>query len=133
MSQENVDALRAVYDEWGKGSFGAGGNLWDPRVVFIPVADLPESGEYHGPEGINEFMRGFLDAWTEVTIAAEEFIEADGSVVVTTRMHGVGRGSGIAGEARTETHVWTFRGRAVIRFEAFVDRAAALEAVGLAE
>jgi hypothetical protein len=35
MSQENVDALRAVYDEWGNGNFRAGVDLYDPEVVFV--------------------------------------------------------------------------------------------------
>jgi ketosteroid isomerase-like protein len=133
MSQEKVDALRAVYDEWAKGNFQAGGDLWDQRVLFIPIAELPDSGDYHGPEGVSRFMRGFLESWTEYTIAAEKFTEVGDSVVVATRQHGTGRDSGIAGGRSRQTHVWTFRGGAVIRFEAFANRAEALEAVGLSE
>jgi ketosteroid isomerase-like protein len=132
MSQENVEIVRRVYEEWGKGNFRAGESLWDPRVVFIPTPELPESGDYQGPKGIIEFMTGFLESWTEYTIAGEKFTEVGDSVVVETRQHGVGRGSGIAGGGR-QTHVWTFRGRAVIRFEAFATHAEALEAVGLRE
>ena len=132
MSQENVDALRAVYDEWEKGDFRAGGDLLDPDVLFMPRTDLPDSGRYLGPEGIAEFMRGWLKAWTDFTVAAQEFIEAENSVVVAVRIEGIGP------ESRTPTglhffDVWTFRGRAVVRRQQYRDRADALEAVGLRE
>ena len=58
MSQENVDALRAVYDEWEKGDFRAGGDLLDPDVLFMPRTELTDAGRYLGPEGMAEFMRG---------------------------------------------------------------------------
>ena len=133
MSRDNVDALRAVYEQWGAGNFRAGGELWDRRVVFVPAADLVGSREHHGPEGIIEFMSDFLRQWATYTIAADELIEAGDSVVVTTRQRGVGRASGLAADVPQQFHVWTFRGRKVIRFEAFQERSDALEAVGLSE
>jgi ketosteroid isomerase-like protein len=133
MSQENVERVRAVYAEWGRGNFRAGGDLWDRRVQFIPVADLPEGGEYVGPRGVTHFMRDFLQPWTDFTIAAQELIEAGDSVVVAAHHRGVGRESGLVADLPQQFHVWTFRGPAVTRFEAFRDRAEALAAVGLSE
>jgi ketosteroid isomerase-like protein len=133
MSQENVEIVRAIYEEWGKGNFRAGGDLWDRRVLFIPVAELPEAGDYLGPESVAEFMREFLQPWTNFTITAEELIEAGDSVVVAAHQRGVGRESGLVAELEQQFQVWTFRGRAVIRFEAFRERGDALEAVGLSE
>jgi ketosteroid isomerase-like protein len=72
MSRQNVDLVRAVYEEWAKGNFTVGGELWDSRVVFIPVADLPDAGVYFGVDGITSFMRDFLAPWTNYTIAAED-------------------------------------------------------------
>jgi ketosteroid isomerase-like protein len=132
MSQQNVDAVRAVYEEWAKGNFRAGVNLYDPLVLFIPFADFPAASHYLGTDGVTEFMRAFLAAWTNLTMEAEDVVEAGDSVVVTTRWRGVGRESG----ARTEKRVfdvWTFRGRAVTRVEFFLDRDEALEAVGLSD
>jgi ketosteroid isomerase-like protein len=133
MSQDNMAAVRAVYDEWAKGNFGAGGELWDSRVVFVPIVDLPDAGDYFGLEGITTFMRGFLQPWTNFTITADELIEAGDSVVVVARQRGIGRDSGLLAELEQQFQVWTFRGRTVIRFEAFRERAEALEAVGLRE
>jgi ketosteroid isomerase-like protein len=133
MSRENVEAVRAVYEEWAQGNFRAGGDLWDRRVVFVPIAELPDAGDYFGLEGVTTFMRAFLQPWTNFTITAGELIEAGDSVVVVARQRGVGRESGLVAELEQQFQVWTFRGRMVIRFEAFRERAEALEAVGLRE
>ena len=103
MSQENVDALRAVYDEWAKGNFQVGAGLFDRHVLFLPLERAPDAGRYLGIDGIREFMRGRLTAWTNLTVAAEEFIEADNSVVVATRQLGMGRESGAPVEMRLST------------------------------
>lgn len=133
MSQENVDALRSVYEEWSKGNFKAGADLYDRHVIYIPRAEMPDTEvSYLGTEGIAEYMRGQLGAWTKLTITAEELIEAGDSVVVGARWRGEGHESGALGES-LGFHVWTFRGRAVIRLELFGYRAEALEAVGLSE
>ena len=132
MSRENVDALRAVYGEWRKGNLRAGRDLYDPDVLFIPGPDWSDAGRYLGVEGITDFMRTYLDAWTKLSYAAEELIEAENSVVVAVHQRGTGTESGAQTEWRG-FHVWTFRGARVIRLEAFPDRAQALKAVGLRE
>ncbi len=134
MSQENIEALRAVYEEWAKGNFGAGGDLWDERTLFIPAQtpETPETGYYLGPDDIREFMREWLKPWTKLSISAEEFVEAESSVVVRARQRGSGQESGVAVDL-LQFHVWTFRGRNVTRFETFSNRSEAIEAVGLSE
>jgi ketosteroid isomerase-like protein len=77
-------------------------------------------------------MRGWMEAWRNLTFTAEDFIEADNGVVVAVRQRGVGQESGTPIDFLYFS-VWTFRGRAVIRLEDFSDQAQALEAVGLSE
>jgi ketosteroid isomerase-like protein len=132
MSQENLSVVRAAYDEYAKGKLRAGLDLYDPFTLFIPIPDFPTSGHYLGPEGIGTFMRAYLEGWTNLTMTAEELIEAENSVVVTVRQRAAGRESGVPTTIRY-FEVWTFRGRGVVRIEQFRDRAAALEAVGLSE
>jgi ketosteroid isomerase-like protein len=133
MSRENADAVRAVYEDWGRGNFRAAVGLYDPLAVFIPIREFPGAASYYlGPDGVREFMLGFLEPWTNLTIAAEDVIEVGDSVLVAAHWRGAGKGSGALGE-RQVFDVWTFRGRAVIRLEFFSDRAEALEAVGLRE
>ncbi len=133
MSQENVDVVRATYDEYAKGNLRAGLHLYDPSTVFIPVPDFPTFGHHYlGPEGLGTFMRAYLEGWTNLTMTAEELIEAQNSVVVAVRQRAAGRESDAPSTTRY-FEVWTFRGRGVVRIEQFRDRAAALEAVGLSE
>jgi ketosteroid isomerase-like protein len=61
-----------------------------------------------------------------------EFIDAGPSVVVVVHEHGRGKGSGIPVE-RQHFQLWTFRRGRIVRWEAFADKAQALEAAGLRE
>jgi len=80
---------------------------------------FPESGAYLGPEGMNRYMRTFLEAWEQVTIEADELTGVGDCVVAEVTQRGVGRGSA----AETEFayfQVWTFRGESVIRIDVSV-------------
>ena len=130
MSEENVEALRAVYERWGEGDFRSGVDVFDPLVVFVMRPEFPDPGAYLGAEGLAEYMRGFLEAWSHITIEAEAITDVGDSVIVAVRQRGVGAESG----AETEFgyfHVWTFRGGKAIRLESVRERREALEAVGL--
>ena len=131
MSEENVEAVRGVYKRWAEGDFRAGIDLFDPLIVFVMRPEFPDSGTYLGPERVAEYMRGFLEPWTRLTIEAEELTEAGDSVVAAVCQRGVGTGSGAATEFRY-FQVWSFRGPTVIRFENIRERAEAAEATGLA-
>jgi ketosteroid isomerase-like protein len=63
----------------------------------------------------------------------DDFIEAPGDrVLVLARHGGTGRGSGVRVDAPV-AHVFTLRDGKVIEWRAYLDRAEALEAVGLSE
>ena len=130
MSQENVEAVRAVYEEWRNGNFRAGVDLYDPLVLLVQGAGFPEAGAYLGLEGIAEYMQTFLEAWTRVTIEADDLADAGDSVVAAVIQRGTGQGSGAPTEFRY-FHVWSFRGGKVIRLENFRERSKAREAAGL--
>jgi ketosteroid isomerase-like protein len=132
MLRENVEAVRSIYEGWARGDFQTGVELYDPHIVLVTRPDLPEVGRYVGLESIAAFMREFLGPFVDVTWTAEEFIEAESSVVVVTRQEATAKESGLSA-AMLHFVVWTFRGRALIRLEFFPDRTAALEAVGLSE
>src|SRR4051794_36341470 len=44
MSQENIEVVRAVYEEWKNGNFRAGVDLYDPEAVLVQGPGFPESG-----------------------------------------------------------------------------------------
>ena len=130
MSEENVEAVKAVYRRWGEGDFGSNIDVFDPLVLFVLRPEFPDAGTYLGAERLAEYTRGFLEAWGRITIEAKEITDVGDSVIVAVRQRGVGAESG----AETELgyfHVWTFRGGKVIRLENVRERREALEAVGL--
>ena len=129
MSEQNVEVLRELFDDWGRGDFRAPAALYDPHVVLVTRPDLPDAEVCVGADNVRAYMRAYLGPLTGVRWTAEEFIDADNSVVVVARQHGVGKESGIPVEGQLFT-VWTFRGQQVIRLEFFPDREQALEAVG---
>jgi len=132
MSEENVEAIRAVYERFSKGDFRASLDVVDPHVLFVLPSGFPESGTYLGVARLVEYTRGFLEPWTRITIEAEDIVDAGDSVVTTVRQRGVGKESGAATELRY-FQVWSFRGPRVIRIENFREQAEALEAAGLRE
>ena len=133
MSQENMEIVRGVYARWGEGDFRASMEVLDPLVLFVHPPPLPEPGTYLGVDQVREFMRGFLESWSPLTIEAEDITQADsGTVVVAVLQSGIGSGSGAKTDLRY-SQVWSFRGGKVIRLENFREHAEALEAAGLRE
>lgn len=132
MSQENVAAVRAVYERLSEGDFRAGVDLFDRHIVFLLLPDAPEPGPYLGVEAVAEGMRRLLETWADLTMEAEGLTAAGDSVLVSVRQRGVARNSGVPTEARYYT-LWSFRARKVIRIENFRGQDEALEAAGLRE
>jgi ketosteroid isomerase-like protein len=132
MSEENVEVLRLVYDEWAKGNMGAGLDLLDPQIVYINRPGLFVTGTCYGLPEMQRWMRGFLKEWNDYEAHATEFIPCGDTVVVAFRQVATGPGSGIPTEMSAFA-VWTFRADKVIRLEKMADRREALEAAGLSE
>src|SRR3954464_5326707 len=128
MSQQNLEIVRQIYEQWGRGDFGAGRERYDPYVLLVLRPEFPDAGSYCGTEGIRQYMReDFLADLDGAAIAGEEFLDAGDSVVVRVTQRATGAGSG----ARVEMpyyQVWTFRGPSVIRIESIVEREDALKA-----
>jgi ketosteroid isomerase-like protein len=130
MSEENVERLRSVYEQWAKGNFGAGGALLDDEVVFRTFeAIADEDLVVHGKEGATDFMRRFLEQWDDLKIEARDFIVSGDKILVETHQSARGKLSGAAVEMDI-AHIWTFRGGRATEFRALRDRQKALEAAG---
>jgi ketosteroid isomerase-like protein len=131
MLEENVDAVRAIYEQWGRGNFRTGVELYDPDVTLVWRPEFPDSGVYVGTDRIAEHMRSFLEAWTRVTIEAEDLTTAGNRVVAAVVQRAVGRGSGAEPAELRYFQVWSFRAGRVVRIEVIMDRDDAFEAAGL--
>ena len=134
MSQENVEKVRGICEEWGKGNFLAALPLLDQQVTFETF--MPDSDQMvvvHGLEELASFMRDWFSQWRDYRLITDE-IRAVGTdhVFVAGRQAATGRRSGVEVDSPGFT-VWTFRAGKVVRLLAHYDREAALEAVGLSE
>lgn len=61
MSQENIEAVRRVYDGWTQGDFSEN-DSFDPEVEFAMV-DWPEGSNAHGRDAMWRSWRSALSAW----------------------------------------------------------------------
>jgi ketosteroid isomerase-like protein len=109
--ESNRERIGAVYREWAKGNFRAGGELFSPDVSFEAMSDGRSA---IGREAIADYMREFLRQWSEFRIDAEAIEERGDQVVVTERQRGTGRASGIELDM-TSYAIWTFRDGEVAR------------------
>jgi ketosteroid isomerase-like protein len=116
MSEQNVEAVRGIYEGWAEGDFRAGTDLFDPEMEFVLSAEFPDTGTYRGPAAISAYMRGFLEPWQLLTIAAEELTDAGDQVIAKVLQSGVGTGSGVPASVRY-CQIWTLRDGRVIRLE----------------
>ncbi len=126
----NREVIEAVYAGWSGGDFTGGLSLFHSEAVLVLRSPLPDAGNYEGVEAIAGYTRSFLEPWSELTIAPDEFTDAGEQVLVNVTQRGVGTASGIPAELNY-FHLWWIRDGLVVRMESIRDRADALEAAGL--
>jgi ketosteroid isomerase-like protein len=130
MSQANVETIRQGFEAFGRGDLEAALAGIDPKVEVHEPADLPDAQVYYGHAGFLAALAKAGEMFDDIRTEPVEFIDAGDQVFVWVRITGKGHGSG----ARVEMYqAWTYRLREgrVVRSEAYLDRAKALEAVGL--
>ena len=129
MSSENVETVARIYRGWERGDFTVGVGAFAEEAVLILDPEMPDAGEYVGPGRIRHYMRGFLEAWESLTIAAKSVEDAGDNVLVEVWQSGVGRDSG-AEVAFGYFQLWTFQDGRVTRLESILHEARAREAAG---
>ena len=135
MSQENVGALRRVYEHMAQGNFWAAREIFHPEIVWewsSSMSGLTGVASYQGIEGVEAATRDQFEIWDRFWQEGEKFIEAGDDVVVLTRLHGRLKGSEREVQSKA-ADVWTFDEGRAVRFRSYDSRAEALEAVGLSE
>ena len=132
MSEEDVEALKAVYESWGAGNFWTS-DIFDSDVELVWAGEVPDLPAARGPSAIGSSMRTFLTSWDECRWEADKFIPAQWDrVLVLFTARARGKGSSVEVEAHW-AHLWTFRAGKATRLEGFIHQSEALEAAGLSE
>jgi uncharacterized protein len=131
MSQENVEALKAVYARWSEGDFWTA-DIFSPDAEVVWAEEMPDfTGPNRGIEAITAGMQNLLAAWEDYVWSADEFIPSGDRVLVLFTARGRGKGSSVEVEAHW-AHLWTFRDGKATRVEGFTGQAEAKRAAGLA-
>src|SRR4029450_3544466 len=124
MSQENVEIVRrflaADVDEAMPYA--------DPGIVWNPIEGLPTQGH----DAVRTSLAHWKAEWEDYEVVPEEFVDSGDQVVVTVRLGGRGRGSGVQIDARFYD-VYTLRDGKIVRMDQLTERSEALEAVGLSD
>jgi ketosteroid isomerase-like protein len=131
MSEENVEAVRARFEEMARGDFSWFEEFPDD-AVFVTSPELPDAGTYRGREASRWTMQ-WVESFEGHTIEATEIIDAGGDKVMAGILQ---RGRPHGSDTPVEGRWWvviTLREGRVARAEVFPERADALEAAGLRE
>jgi ketosteroid isomerase-like protein len=130
MPPGNVDLIRPLYDEWGRGNWQTQFEVYDPHMEWGWSDDFPGlAGVWEDHQTPNPRLRTWLSEWEHWRAEADEYIEIGDHVVVLASYIGRGKGSGV--EIRHEgAHVFKLRDGKIVRLEIFANRTKALESVG---
>lgn len=132
MSQsENVELVRTVYERLADGDSEYFFSVLHPEIEWDERLQ-PDGEVYRGVPAVREFQRRWTGAWRDIRWEAESIVDAGEKILVSVAVSGIGRTSGVPSLLRRH-QVWTIRDRRVVHFRAYLERAAALEAAGLAE
>jgi ketosteroid isomerase-like protein len=130
MSQENVEIARQAIDAYTRRDLEGVRGLADPGIELDWSASRGWlAGVYGGVEETLRFYEGYFEAFDEIVIEPDRFIDAGDSVVVPNVAHQKGR-DGIEVSARS-TLVFTVRNHRLIRVCLYQETDQALRAVGL--
>jgi ketosteroid isomerase-like protein len=129
MAPSNVDLIRPIYDEWGRGNWRPSFEIYHPRMEWGWSDDFPGlAGVYEDHADPNPRLQAWLGEWEDWRAEADEFLEFGDHVVVLASYRGRGRGSGVEIH-QLGAHVFQLRDGRVVRLEIFANRSKAIESV----
>jgi ketosteroid isomerase-like protein len=131
MSEENVERLRAAFENFLAGSSDFGAEMLDSEVEWDAsdvVFDL--SGVFHGVEAVQQYWREWLAAWETIQFEYQ-LLDVGDHVVALIDQRMRGRSSGIEVPLVNYAHVYTFKDGLIVHWKLYMSQSEALEAVGL--
>ena len=136
MSDANVEVVRSLFEAFNRGDIEAGAKVIDQCVVF-DVRGMELDNEdfarvYFGPEGVRDFWRSWLPAWTDMQVEVRWVRGVGERVIVWIHQRQVGRVSGVPVEFSVAWD-FLFRDGKIVRMAFFRDEQKALETLGLSE
>jgi ketosteroid isomerase-like protein len=131
VAQEDLEAIRAVYAEWGRGNWRPKFDIYDEEMEWGWSDEFPGlAGVYHDPADRNARLYEWLSPWEDWRCEAQDYVVQDEYVVALTRYRGRGKGSGAIVDEEG-AHLWKMRDGKVVRLVVYADRAKALAEAGV--
>jgi ketosteroid isomerase-like protein len=132
MSEENVDVVRMGYEAMNRGDLDAVVSRFDPDAEIVTALSAVQGGSYRGHRGLRSWWGEISRHFADVHFAARDLADLGDVVLATTTVSARGQGSAVDVEQEF-THVFRFRGARIVWFKSYMERAAAIEALGLRE
>jgi len=132
-THDTTDLLRRFYESFNQGDLDSVLELCsddvelyqDPDVVEMVAALTPR-----GQERIAQYLRGWLDSWSDYHARPQEFLQSGEQVAAFTQLRARGKNSQFEIEVDM-ADVFTVRDGRIARFRLYVERADALESLGI--
>ncbi len=133
MSQPPVEILRAGFDAFNRGDYDSWLEAFSEDVEVRDLAETPDTGVFHGHAGVRAWLAKLQEAWgDEFRFEPRSFTEGDGVVVADVQATATGIGGGVPIDMSLHL-AFRLRDGEINWTQGFLDRGAALEAVGLRE
>ena len=146
MSQENVEIVRSTFEpfegvnladiDWSAEVIRESlGRAYSPDIEVTTLAiplGLDVSASYRGLDGVVEYVRTWLEPFSEYHLKNLDYVDAGECVLVPSRQWGVGSGSGARVELELTT-LYEVRDGRITRVHQYDTMDEALEAAGLRE
>ncbi len=127
MSQENVETVRAMFDQFARGDFSRWFADGTDDFEFVASPEVPDAGTYRG-----EAASRWLTVWVE-SFERRRLVAVGGDeVVIVGEISGRGKTTGAPFVGHGAALAKLTHGK-VVRFEWFANQEDALEAAGLRE
>ena len=125
--------MRRGYEAVNQGGIDGALPFFDPEIELVPIPEgLPDPEHFHGHDGVRAWFEKIGEVFAIQNWEPHEFIDAEDRMVVRVTVRGRFKATDIPGEL-TLYQVWTLRNARALRLETYLNRAEALEAVGLSE
>jgi ketosteroid isomerase-like protein len=132
MSQKNVEIVRRWIELFNRRDTKGLKELTEPDFEMRSLLLAVESDFRGDVDFPGAYFEALDDAYQRFQSVPEDFTDAGTAVLVSTRLHWRGKGSGAHGETPIFAAFWLRAGK-VFKEETFTDRTEALEAVGLSK
>jgi ketosteroid isomerase-like protein len=133
MSQENAEIVRRLWQAYAHGGLDSAMEFFDENINWRAVEGaVDDVGQIQGLEAMRRYLGDWLETFDDLTSVPTEVLDlGDDRVLAVLLVKGRARLSGIETDLSYAV-VYTLREGKIVQGREYVDRQAALEAVGLA-